>query len=199
MVSHLDDQVRAMVGKAGGGMRSAASAPRGRVSHPNGRLPTAKGFAQMLRDSDIDDNPDDVIPQDGTTPMTSIYTAMDFPPYQYREYPKSIKLPDGTTKTVLSQREELDAIVEAPVVRDAATLERNALAEENARLQAQLAELMAKTDRPQGGVDKIVDTLREENTRLQMQSAEITAKTDRSVLGVDKMLDKLPDAPKKAK
>jgi hypothetical protein len=149
-----------MVGKAGGGMRPVASAPKGRVSHPNGRLPVGKGFAHMLRNSDVDDNPDDVTPiQDGVAPMTNIYTAMEFPPYQFREYPKSIQLTNGRTTLVHSQREELDAIVEMPVTLDTTTLERNALVEENARLQAQLAELMAKTDSPQASVDNTVDDL----------------------------------------
>lgn len=86
----------------------------------------------------------------------SVYANLDFPPYEFREYPKWIKLADGTEKLVASQREELaflatvpDAAKNDPVLEEKNRLAEQvaAQAEEMAAMKAQLAELLAKTDK----------------------------------------------------
>jgi len=86
----------------------------------------------------------------------SVYEKLDFPPYEFREYPKWIKLADGTEKLVASQREELavlstvpDAAKNDPVLEEKNRLAEQvaAQAEEMAAMKTQLAELLAKTDK----------------------------------------------------
>lgn len=65
-------------------------------------------------------------------------------PYQFQEYPKWVKLKDGKTVLVNSQREELtrmDEIMGALPSDDPLLLERNDLAAKVAELQAQLAKV----------------------------------------------------------
>ncbi len=44
----------------------------------------------------------------------TLYANMKFPPYVYREYPKWVTLADGSKVCVANQREELDALADAP-------------------------------------------------------------------------------------
>ena len=76
----------------------------------------------------------------------SIYENMDFPPYQFRPYPKQLKLRNGTTVVVASDREELLMLAEtegALPSDDPVLAERDALAQKVAELQAELAKTQA--------------------------------------------------------
>lgn len=82
----------------------------------------------------------------------SVFDKMDFPPYEFREYPKWIKLADGTEKLVATQREELaflatvpDAMKDDPVLeeKNKLAIQVTEQAAELAALKDQVAQLLA--------------------------------------------------------
>ena len=74
----------------------------------------------------------------------TLYSNMKFPPYVYREYPKEIKRADGSTVIVNNQREELNAMAEAPpAVPHPVVAERDELATQVAKEQEEKAKLAA--------------------------------------------------------
>lgn len=89
---------------------------------------------------------------------TGVYGKMDFPEYVYREFPKMVKLRNGTTKIVNTHAEELAAIDEIvpkvdvdKIVAEKATLEK-LLAETQAALKAseeKLVEIKAPPSKTQ--------------------------------------------------
>lgn len=92
------------------------------------------------------------------------YETMDFPDYEFREYPKMLTMKDGAFKIAESQRHELELLTDDQSQRPGpihpAEAEAASLAQANADLQAQMAKmqeqmalLLAAQDRPKAGDD----------------------------------------------
>lgn len=76
-------------------------------------------------------------------PYQGVFEKMNFPKYSFKEYPKIVIGPGGKRVTVHSQKEEVQLEMSKPAEETVA----NPLAEENAKLAAELAEARAQLEK----------------------------------------------------
>lgn len=110
--------------------------------------------------------------------FNGVYDMMDFPPYEFKEYPKVVTLAGGTTVTVGSQREELDALTndqtENPTAPHPAELEAARISGEKDELQKQLDEMKAKMDAMMAKLDGAPQTGEAEKTPASKSAPSLT-------------------------
>jgi hypothetical protein len=82
-------------------------------------------------------------------PYQGVFEKMNFPKYSFKEYPKRVVGPGGKRVTVHSQKEEVQLEMSKPAEETVA----NPLAEENAKLVAELAALRAQMEKE--GAEKL--------------------------------------------
>lgn len=91
-----------------------------------------------------------------TRPFAGVFEKMDFPPYQFKEYPKWLTI-DGVTQIVRNQREEIALVATTPeaALNDPVVVEKNKLTTllaearlREARLEKELAEAKAQASGP---------------------------------------------------
>lgn len=84
-------------------------------------------------------------------PYQGVFEKLEFQPYKFAEYPKTVKDANGKRVTVKTQREELAIVAEAAASapHDPVVEQKNLLLDENARLKAQIAAMQKGSLQPE--------------------------------------------------